>query len=75
MRALKMKCHEIFDRLWQCRRENERQRYRKKYYEKLAEKLGIPTASCHFGYFDMTLLKRAYEVLVSGTLNEGSRYG
>jgi len=75
MRAWKMKCHGIFDSLWQCRRENERQRYRKKYYEKLAEKLGISTASCHFGYFDMTLLKKAYEILVSVKLKERGKYG
>jgi hypothetical protein len=68
MRKWKMKCHGVFDNLWQSRNESERQRYRKKYYEKLAEKLNIQPESCHFGYFDLTTLKQAYEILISGKI-------
>ena len=72
MRKWKVKCHGIFDDLWKSRQENERQRYRQKYYEKLAEEMNIPKSSCHFGYFDLAMLKQAHEILVSGKLNEGS---
>ena len=66
MRDMKMKCHSVFDNLWQFR--DERYRYRSKYYNALAEKLEIDKKNCHFGYFDMTLLKRAYEIIISGEL-------
>ena len=42
MRKLKIRCHSVFDNLWQFRPENERQRHRKKLYEKLAVELDIP---------------------------------
>lgn len=32
-------------------------------YAKLAEEMGIPVEMCHFGYFDMEQLKRAYKIL------------
>ena len=63
MRKWKVKCHGVFDSLWQSKPENERQRYRQKYYRKLAEKLNIRSSDCHFGYFDLPMLKRAYEIL------------
>lgn len=57
MKDMKMKCHELFDALWQNREQ------RNFMYEKLAAALGIPKEECHFGYFDLTMLHKAYEVL------------
>lgn len=31
----------------------------------LAEQLGISVSECHFGYFDLDMLKKAYRVLKS----------
>ena len=68
MRKMKMKCHDIFDNLWQIKVGNERQHYRQKCYDALANKLNIDKSACHFGYFDMAMLKQAYEILISGKL-------
>lgn len=57
MKDMKMKCHDLFDRLW----SNHEQRLF--LYEKLAANLGIPVQECHFGYFDLDMLSKAYEVL------------
>ena len=57
MRIWRHKCHTLFDELW------ETPSARSKAYAWLAEKLGIAKADCHFGYFDLPMLKRAYEVL------------
>lgn len=64
MRAMKRICHELFDRQWENEPTiRERSTARKKAYRMLAEKLSIPVEECHFGYFDLAMLKRAYEVL------------
>ena len=60
MRDWKIKCHELFDPLW-----NGDRKARNELYGWLAEKLGIDHADCHFGYFDMPMLERAYEILTS----------
>jgi hypothetical protein len=70
MREWKIKCHSIFDNLWQFRNNDERNRYRNMYYGRLAEALNISKSDCHFGYFDMDMLKKAYEILVSGELKQ-----
>ena len=57
MKKGKRTCHEIFDKLWKNGRE------RRGLYAKLAEEMGIPVEMCHFGYFDMEQLKRAYKIL------------
>ena len=57
MRNLKIKCHDIFDSMWRTGKE------RKDLYEKLASELHIPVRECHFGYFDLERLKRAYEIV------------
>ena len=57
MREMKKKCHAIFDTLWNMPQE------RKKCYKALAEKLSISVDECHFGYFDMYMLNKAYEIL------------
>lgn len=64
MRDMKMLCHEIFDKKWQ-QEETSKKRYkaRQKAYKELAEKLDIPIEKCHFGYFDMEMLEKAYGIL------------
>ena len=57
MRLMKMKCHELFDRLW------SNQKSRDKAYGWLADKMGIEKRYCHFGYFDLQQLEQAYEIL------------
>lgn len=57
MKKGKRVCHDIFDKLWHNGVE------RKRLYAKLAEEMGIPIKLCHFGYFDMEQLKRAYKIL------------
>ncbi len=61
MRDAKIICHTLFDRLWKGRRYATRRR--KYYYERLADKLGIPVNGCHFGYFDLPMLRRSYVVI------------
>jgi hypothetical protein len=58
MREWKMKCHGLFDPLWKNKREK-----RSKLYSILAFQMGIPIRQCHFGYFDLAALKKAYEIL------------
>ena len=62
----KRKCHIVFDNLWQDK--TERFRYRSRYYNALAKKLNINKKNCHFGYFDVPLLKKAYEIIINGEL-------
>ena len=70
MREWKIKCHAVFDSLWQSKPEKVRKLCRKIYYEMLAEALGISISACHFGYFDIALLKQAHEILISGKLTK-----
>lgn len=58
MRDMKMKCHDLFDTMWRNPQE------RRKKYSELASKLGIPVSECHFGYFDMDMLNKAYNILL-----------
>lgn len=58
MRYWKMKCHGLFDPLWKSKRKKRGQ-----LYSKLALQMGIPISQCHFGYFNLEDLKRAYEIL------------
>lgn len=65
MRDMKKKCHELFDKQWikypdaRCRRKA-----REKSYKDLAVKLNISVDDCHFGYFDIDMLNKAYEILI-----------
>lgn len=59
MREWKMKCHRLFDSFWQ----GMGRRRRNQLYVKLAGELGIPSGDCHFGYFDLDQLRRAYQIL------------
>lgn len=66
MRDMKMKCHELFDKQWK-NEPNSKKRHiaRQKAYQKLADLLDIPLEDCHFGYFDMDTLNKAYELIKS----------
>lgn len=60
MRQLKMKCHDLFDKMWTTGEQ------RKRLYKWLAKELGINVEDCHFGYFDMDMLKKSYKILEKG---------
>ena len=57
MRDMKMKCHALFDEKW--KNQKNRREARKKAYKEL----GISVDECHFGYFDMDMLNKAYGIL------------
>lgn len=64
MREMKKKCHALFDKKWLCEKTVTKSRNaRKRAYKELAEKLDISVDDCHFGYFDMDMLNRAYGIL------------
>ena len=62
MREWKKKCHALFDPFWQQAKKG-RQILRKNLYIRLAGEMGIDVPDCHFGYFNMEQLKRAYKIL------------
>lgn len=62
MRQLKIKCHDIFDKLW----VNSKQR--NAMYRKLAFLMNIDKKHCHFGHFDINELNQALEILKSEKL-------
>lgn len=64
MRKGKMMCHEIFDRQWRGKKDQAKER--KIAYKKLATQMGIKEQDCHFGYFDLKMLQKAYKVLMRG---------
>ena len=66
MREMKRACHEVFDKGWKTEPQISRQKKRSHLYGKLAEELGIPRELCHFRYFDMPMLKKAYNILTKG---------
>ncbi len=61
MRRAKMLCHEIFDVLWKGKKHASRKRSAA--YGELAKRLGVPLAECHFGYFDLPMLRKAYKAV------------
>ena len=62
MRKGKILCHDIFDSKW--RGKNKAKRKRRELYRWLAEQLDISVNGCHFGYFDLYTLRRAYRILL-----------
>ena len=62
MRKGKMMCHEIFDSKWKC--EDKPKKKRGKLYGWLSVQLGIPIDDCHFGHFDIHMLRKAYRILL-----------
>lgn len=63
MRKGKMACHEKFDRFWKGKK-NARIK-RAALYKKLAEEMDIEVTNCHFGYFALDELKKAYRIIRS----------
>lgn len=65
MRDMKMKCHDLFDVFWKTKETRKEQCCaRKEAYERLANELNISLEECHFGWFDMTMLNKAYSLLL-----------
>lgn len=63
MRKGKVQCHELFDRLW--KGKDQSRKLRAELYAWLSRQMGIPLAECHFGYFDLSQLHKAYSILQS----------
>lgn len=73
MRRWKNWCHNIFDKLWQPHYKVNYSNLTTKMvvpkmkrgqaYSLLAKEMGIPKSDCHFGYFNVKQLKRAYAIL------------
>lgn len=61
MREMKMKCHALFDQKW--KNAENKHKARSNAYKDLAKKLKIPVNMCHFGYFDLDMLYKAYRIL------------
>ena len=61
MRKGKMLCHKLFDPMWRGKKNARHERSRT--YRWLAGEMGIPVEDCHFGYFDIHQLRKAYLIL------------
>jgi hypothetical protein len=61
MRKGKIMCHDIFDSKW--RGMPKAHKKRNDLYKWLAKQLEIPVAECHFGWFDIDMLIKAYKIL------------
>lgn len=59
MRNMRSRCHYLFDQFW----EGKNKQTRESAYAKLAQALGIELADCHFGYFNLEQLKKAYDII------------
>lgn len=65
MRDMKMRCHDLFDAMWRnIENKKEQHKARNKAYKRLARELNIPVEECHFGWFDMNMLTKAYDILL-----------
>lgn len=58
MRKAKMVCHRLFDTKWR------NQKQRTACYRRLASELGIKVSECHFGYFDLATMRKAYALIL-----------
>lgn len=61
MRKGKMICHEIFDKKWKGKKKAHKKR--NDLYKWLSGELKISQKECHFGYFDIDMLVKAYRIL------------
>lgn len=66
-RALRAKCHELFDERWRKKAIGpiSEKAARTTEYVHLARYLGINEQECHFGYMDKEMLQKALEYLES----------
>ena len=64
MRSMKMACHALFDAQWKGKpSKGANKNPRVKAYRRLARRLGISEDECHFGWFDLDMLHKAYSIL------------
>lgn len=63
MRKGKILCHEIFDSFWKGRKKARKKRT--DMYRWLAKQMEIPVEDCHFGWFSLDELRRAYRILLT----------
>lgn len=61
MRNMKKKCHALFDQSWL--NAADRRKARRASYRRLADEMEIPVEECHFGWFDMEMLNKAYQII------------
>ena len=61
MRSWRHDCHNMFDLLW--KNQEYPAKARKALYIWLAKEMEIPHDECHFGYFDLYRLRKAYRIL------------
>lgn len=69
MRTMKMACHNLFDGFWKSKEYTRTEMYRW-----LASQLGIKESHCHFGWFDLEMLNKAYAIL-KDKKNDGCMLG
>lgn len=71
MREGKKMCHAIFDSFW--KRKPKAGKKRHDLYCWLAHEMEMPVEDCHFGYFDIDQLRRAY-IILRGIQKKQMRY-
>lgn len=59
-REMRKKCHEVFDNIWKSKGGNKN--LRRELYKRLADRLNIDVEDCHFSWFSLDELYKAYEV-------------
>ena len=62
IRTGKQMCHSIFDSKWKGKPKAHKKR--QDLYRWRAQRMDIPIDDCHFGYFDLTQLRKAYKILL-----------
>lgn len=67
MREWRHDCHNMFDLLWM--NQTKKSKARKALYGWLAREMGISYSECHFAYFDLDQLKKAYRILQNAVGN------
>lgn len=58
MQNIRKCCHNYFDKSWKQRKISKNNAYKK-----LALLLNIEHKDCHFGYFDLETLQKAYAIV------------
>jgi hypothetical protein len=71
MRTGKKMCHAIFDSFWKGKPKAGKKRH--DLYCWLAHEMEIPVEGCHFGYFDIGQLRRAY-IILRGVQHKQMKY-
>jgi len=69
LRALKKRCHALFDPVW----KNNNRISRGQAYSKLANILGISVIECHFGWFGKDMLIHCIDIMNNDKWYNGSK--